>query len=306
MRSEREILAAARRLTRTAQPDLPAAAEALLCIAHDPGVGAQALDLEAELQRHLHARLGRRRAELARSLERLRLAASSAELIEHACEEAALGCGLRRVLLSRVRDGVWSPFKLYDGHAGDVPFAAIPLDDALLQPVLRRLLQCESPLAAPIAPAGELLGLLHADGAGDEDHDLLRAFANSFGRIYERTALRQRLDGQSARIRAAAARTERIMSAAHGEIDLVRLVGSEQPPGPATAALPTVPGRTTPDDTLTPRERDVLALIAQGRSNAAIAERLAIKPSTVKSHVRAILRKLGAVNRVEAITAASR
>jgi DNA-binding NarL/FixJ family response regulator len=44
----------------------------------------------------------------------------------------------------------------------------------------------------------------------------------------------------------------------------------------------------------------------QGRSNAEIAEQLAVEPSTVKSHVRAILRKLGAVNRVEAIAAASR
>jgi serine/threonine-protein kinase len=44
---------------------------------------------------------------------------------------------------------------------------------------------------------------------------------------------------------------------------------------------------------LTEREREVLALMAEGRSNAAIAERLVVTPRTVEAHIRQILGKLG-------------
>jgi Bacterial regulatory proteins, luxR family len=47
-----------------------------------------------------------------------------------------------------------------------------------------------------------------------------------------------------------------------------------------------------PLQTLTPRERQVLALIAQGRSNQAIGERLLLRKKTVESHVRNIFGKL--------------
>lgn len=56
------------------------------------------------------------------------------------------------------------------------------------------------------------------------------------------------------------------------------------------------------DDALSPREIDVLRLIAAGNSNKLIADQLSIGEATVKSHVTNILSKLGANDRAHAVT----
>jgi DNA-binding NarL/FixJ family response regulator len=57
---------------------------------------------------------------------------------------------------------------------------------------------------------------------------------------------------------------------------------------------------------LTAREREILALVAEGLRNAEIAQRLFVSPRTVDNHVSAILRKLGAASRGEAVRNAAR
>jgi two-component system nitrate/nitrite response regulator NarL len=60
-----------------------------------------------------------------------------------------------------------------------------------------------------------------------------------------------------------------------------------------------------PLDSLSPREREILSLIAQGASNKEIARELGIAETTVKIHVQHILRKLGLSSRVQAAVYAS-
>ena len=63
-------------------------------------------------------------------------------------------------------------------------------------------------------------------------------------------------------------------------------------------------GRPVLVDDLTDREREVLALLSTGRTNGEIAGELFVAGGTIKSHVNAICRKLGARNRTEAVARA--
>ena len=67
-----------------------------------------------------------------------------------------------------------------------------------------------------------------------------------------------------------------------------------------------VPAPEGAEVALSPREREVVAHISQGSTNAEIARALFLSPHTVKEHTSAIYRKLGVRNRAEAVKAAQR
>jgi len=73
---------------------------------------------------------------------------------------------------------------------------------------------------------------------------------------------------------------------------------------PAVAARLVMGVSAGGQESLTPRELEVLTLLGQGRSNGEIAAMLAIAPRTAKVHVQNILSKLGATNRTEAVSLA--
>jgi DNA-binding NarL/FixJ family response regulator len=69
----------------------------------------------------------------------------------------------------------------------------------------------------------------------------------------------------------------------------------------AAVSAPAEPAPPDAPDDLTPREVEVLTLIAEGLTNAEIAERLVVSAATVKSHVNHIFAKIGARDRAQAV-----
>ena len=68
--------------------------------------------------------------------------------------------------------------------------------------------------------------------------------------------------------------------------------------------LPRLTRVSAPTPTLTPREEEVLAMLAQGLSNAAIATELTLSVNTVRNHVANLSAKLGAHSKLEAMSIA--
>jgi DNA-binding NarL/FixJ family response regulator len=88
---------------------------------------------------------------------------------------------------------------------------------------------------------------------------------------------------------------------AHRELlDAIRLVHNGQKRIPYEIA--TKLAQHAADDELSSREMDVVRLIATGNANKDIADKLAIAETTVKSHIRSILSKLGVNDRTHAVT----
>ncbi|HET7080741.1 MAG TPA: response regulator transcription factor [Chloroflexia bacterium] len=94
-----------------------------------------------------------------------------------------------------------------------------------------------------------------------------------------------------------------VLAAAHGLVALPVALAERMlsQPAPVEALNP-----TPLDEPLTPREREVLDLLAEGLSNKLIARRLQISEHTVKFHVSSIYAKLSASSRTEAVSQGAR
>jgi DNA-binding NarL/FixJ family response regulator len=263
--------------------------------------------------------------------------ARPAELIALAPVALCDACGFDRALISRIDGSSWVPGVLHIAHGapdgagtGLAEYLAelqIPLKAGLAETeVVRRrtpLLVADaqrdprmfrplielgatpSYVAAPIVVEERVIGLLHADSyaAGrpltSMDRDMVQVFADAFGRAYEHAALREWVARQRDRVREAFSSVETSM----GELDpaMVRLSRSA-----AIEAYPPIEVERSAmerrcDRVLTLREQQILTLLATGATNLQIAARLVVSESTVKSHVKRILRKLPAANRAEAV-----
>jgi DNA-binding CsgD family transcriptional regulator len=273
------------------------------------------------------------------ALGRLRDVRSTDAMIRRAPAEVALACDMDRVVIYRIDGGMMLAEAFFiagDEERAErlLEFSRrepAPLHDQILE---REMLRRRRPLvvrdaqnhpssykpfvtrydthayvAAPIMPEGRVIGFLHADkglrhpqdprGVDELDRDALWAFAEGFGYAVERMQLLERLRAQSDEVRSLISRTESVV-AEHLAAQVELASGPHGEAAAARTAAALLPASAGPVTTLTRRELEVLALIADGATNVQIAGHLVISESTAKSHVKRILRKLGAGNRVEA------
>lgn len=267
---------------------------------------ADQLDHQSSLQLSAFEELHRTAARIDRAVRELRDASSSSELMHRACRGLAELCGADRVLLSGLHGRRVMPVAVYDRNHPD-SMAALPgaftiepgspeAQTVITRPVvrvphpnaaLRGLFHTECTVLACTVDDSPI-ALLHINTAlVGAEHDLAIMFTEVLGACFAHLAL--------------AARRAR-------QLDLLRTsartwIGDLELPAPTETAVDsdvTVPQSVLTED-LTEREIDVLRLILTGASNATIAVELVITVDTVKSHIKRILRKLGATNRRELI-----
>jgi DNA-binding CsgD family transcriptional regulator len=267
-------------------------------------------------------------AAVATMLSDLRRVRDVPTLERRLCRDAVTACGFTRVMLSRVEGDVWRPWEVsftvnpdFDRHFAThlrgtrIPFASSPAEDESRRTLLPVALgataapdSIPAPLegltgsyvVVPLVASTGVFGLLHGDHHPEPQHTepheqrALWLLADGFGDLYGRAVLGERLRAQRARLKHA-------MQALDAEVSAI--AGAHVDLGSGLEGLPTDEGAPTirEHSALTRRERDVAGLLARGFGNAAIGRDLLIAEGTVKSHVKAILRKLGAANRTEAI-----
>lgn len=269
------------------------------------------------------------------ALDRLRSCATVAELLPAAAQEMAFSCRLDRAAVSRLRGSAWRAEAVWLSPSLD-PEVATATRDYMTQtwtPLSRGRLETElirrraaevvdgsdprvtRPLmeatgstgyvASPVLASGRVIGFLQGDCLASgrmlttHDRDDLWTFAEGFGLLFERTVLLERLGAQREQARAGFARAEaQLDEMAEEELHLTKeALPADSPVLAWTGDLLSPPGVAG----LTAREREVVELLATGARNDEIADRLVIGSETVKSHIRAAMRKLGAASRSEAV-----
>ena len=269
-------------------------------------------------------------------LLRLRSITSPAALLQSGAVELVESCGFGRVVVSRVAgdelilnacyassdpstlDQLLGPFREHPPvvgpgfHEGEILRRRVPVlaMDAQTHPStykpIMNALDIRAYVAAPVTVAGHAIAIIHADrpsGVDEVDRAILAAFAEGLAMALDRCALTDRIRFHEARMR-------ELFRTGVGLVDtLVEDTVNFTTPAPlgeqtrATHGDPRERGPAAGAGTLsllTPREIEVLEMIASGATNVAIGEALYITEVTVKSHVQHILRKLRVANRAEA------
>jgi LuxR family transcriptional regulator, regulator of acetate metabolism len=147
---------------------------------------------------------------------------------------------------------------------------------------------------AALVVQGHTVGLLHADAPATGraldalDAEVASRYTEGLSGVFERAVLREMLQLHHHELRSAVD----WMSARLGQL----ATGAGEWSSPAGGL------DSAGAEALTPRELDVLRLLAKGRTNLEIARALVVREGTIKYHVKNILRKLGATSRADAVS----
>ena len=270
------------------------------------------------------------------ALGRLHGITSVSQLIDRVPEEACR-LGFDRAMISRVHGSMWLPEAVHvegdPGWAQEIlragrdepqllnhmiletemirrrgPLLVLNAQaDPRVHPALAAATLTRSYVAAPIMPERHVIGFLHADWYMRRRHvdefsrDVLWMVAQGVGYAFQRAVLSERLHTLHATVHRLTGDITKVTDELiDAEVEVAR-IDREDVAMARSGAATFVTDRLPADSALTRRELDVLRLMATGETNAGIAGRLVISVGTVKSHVKHILRKLGAANRAEAV-----
>ncbi len=237
---------------------------------------------------------------------------SAAGILDRSAAALGEGSDFDRVVVSSVADGAFAPVSVWVRDGGASPdLTPVRLGYPLVEEELARrqgveivsvgarsdarwasVLGWESYAVATVALGGTTVGFVHADAhlserALDEiDRETLAGYAEGLAAVFERAVLRGRLRAHRSELRSAVDWMNTRLS---------KLSESSGVPMNGDAHSEEL------DEVLTPRELEVLRLMARGNTNVAIAKTLVVAEGTVKYHVKNVLRKLRAANRADAV-----
>jgi LuxR family transcriptional regulator, regulator of acetate metabolism len=278
------------------------------------------LALEREIVEADYVRRSDALARVGDAVRRLGEIGSPQGILDRAAEELGTSSAFDRVVVGEVREeslvvrSVWTGDEdsgIAAAALGELAGAPIRLEYPLVEDEVargqrteivvdrvarsrgaRRLMDAfgwESYVVAALVVQGNTVGLVHADSSISGrrldalDVEVASLYAEGLAGVFERAVLREMLQLHHHELRSAV------------EWISTRL-----------GQLATDAGEPTDDrslaDALTPREVEVLRLLARGQTNLEIARTLVVREGTIKYHVKNILRKLGATSRADAVS----
>jgi DNA-binding CsgD family transcriptional regulator len=251
------------------------------------------------------------------------------ELIRFACDAAGELCGFPRALVLTREQDVLSPSLVgaLPDPRGDALRRRALANPVRLQPgtaeaelirhfeggragstrapsLLQQRLELQHFALGAVIPEDRVLALVVVDRDGppvsQADEDAVQFFAHLLALSVERVFLRTRMRELGLELRHLTASAQAVMREA---LESPVALPTDYGAGPVFATpYPVTQTSGELRDLLTPRELQIAAQMVAGRSNREIAAELHLSPETVKGYVARVLRKLGASNRVDAVS----